>query len=157
MSEDTNKEDSIIEESNNNQPEVYIVKVVDTFTGVEKEVEVTEEVFNEFRRGKWRIAKNNKKHADNSVPFSSLNREDGHSVDDFSEMADNTYNPENLIDEDDLKSDVALLNSSEKDLIHALYYEKLSSREYAKRINRSQSWVQKKKFKILKKLKNFIN
>jgi len=131
--------------------------VVDTFTGVEVEVEVTEAVFNEYRRGNWRIAKNNKKHADNSVPFSSLNREEGHSVDDFSEMADNTYNPENIMDVNNLKSDVALLNSSEKDLIHALYYEKLSSREYAKRINRSQSWVQKKKFKILKKLNKFLN
>ena len=57
MSEDTNKQDSIVEESSENKPESFTVSVFDTIKHEEVEVEVSEEEFYEYRRGKWRIEK----------------------------------------------------------------------------------------------------
>lgn len=48
------------------------ITVFDTITGQYTEITVTQTVYDEYRRGKWRIDKNNAKHNANETPISSL-------------------------------------------------------------------------------------
>lgn len=50
----------------------YTLTVFNTCTSQYEDVEVTKEVYNEFRRGEWRIEKNDDKHRANETPFSEL-------------------------------------------------------------------------------------
>ena len=50
----------------------YTLTVFNTCTSQYEDIEVTKEVYNEFRRGEWRIEKNDDKHRANETPFSEL-------------------------------------------------------------------------------------
>ena len=50
----------------------YEVTVFNTCTAKYEVVEVSQEVYDEFRRGEWRISKNDDKHSSNETPFSAL-------------------------------------------------------------------------------------
>ena len=157
MSDDTNKDNPVVAETSDHEPSLFTVTVRDTFTGTEKEVEVSERVYNEFRRGEWRIEKDDSKNDGNTIPFSSIIPNDNSTVDDrISEIADLKYSPELYFEIQELRRSVMKLKPDERDLIISLYYQGMSSRDYAKKIKRSQTWVQKKKWKILKKIKNFL-
>ena len=47
----------------------FKITVFNTITSQYEEIEVAEDVYNEFRRGIWRIAKNEDKHAAHEIPF----------------------------------------------------------------------------------------
>ena len=49
-----------------------IVTVWNTVTYRYEETAVTQEVYDEYRRGEWRIGKNDDKHCANETPFSAL-------------------------------------------------------------------------------------
>lgn len=49
------------------------------------------------------------------------------------------------------------LTWQERELINALYFEKISEREYARRIGLSHTGVQKRRMKTLAKIRFFIN
>lgn len=59
--------------------------------------------------------------------------------------------------EEQLHRCIALLPRAERELIQAIYFEGMSDREYAKRIQKSQPAVSSKHRKILSKLKMFLN
>lgn len=50
-----------------------------------------------------------------------------------------------------------LLPTSERELIHAIYYENLSDDEYASKVNLTKSGVAKKRRKILSRLRKLMN
>ena len=50
----------------------YTLTVFNTCTSQYEKVEATKEVYNEFRRGEWRIEKNDDKHRANETLFSEL-------------------------------------------------------------------------------------
>lgn len=157
MSDDTNKDNPAVAETSDHEQAEYKIKVFNTFTETVEEIEVSEEVYNEYRRGVWRIKKNNKKHMEHTIPFSSLIIRDGASIDDISEFADMTYAPEPLLEKHETKRAIFKLPPKERDLITALFFHGLSSREYAKKIKHSQTWIQKKKWKVLKKLEKNLS
>lgn len=72
----------------------YTLTVFNTCTSQCEDVEVTKEVYNEFRRGEWRIDKNDDKHRANETPFSELIGGDDGAFENFSEFIDNSQNPE---------------------------------------------------------------
>lgn len=156
MSEDTSTKAPAVEEPAENKPEKFTVTVFNTMSQKEEEVEVSEKVYNEFRRGIWRIEKNEKKHTDHTIPFSALIIEDGSSENNIAEFVDMTYSPEAVFDRRELLRTVCALAPKDRNLIIALFYYHMSSRRYAEKINRSQTWIQKRKWKILEKLKNFF-
>ena len=57
---------------NNNSEKRYTLNVYNTCTGRHEDVEVTEEVYNAFRRSYWNEKKNNKRYRDKTYPFSAL-------------------------------------------------------------------------------------
>lgn len=78
--------------------------------------------------------------------------------------ADILVSPEEPVDEqairqvmmDKLKSALLLLTADEMDLIYALFYEGLTERQYADQKGVYRNAVHKKKQRILKKIKNFL-
>lgn len=157
MSEDTKNDNPVVAETSDQEPSRFTVTVRDTFSGEEKEVEVTEEVYNEFRRGKWRKHKSDQRHQVNSTPFSSLRGNDGDCFDRYNEFADERANPENLLVEIiALHQSLKILNDAELDLIINLFFKGVTQTAYAERLGIAQSNVSRKKKRILEKLKKFL-
>lgn len=140
--------------------ELYTLLIYDPATGTEQAVLVTKEIYDEFRRGEWRIHKNNDKHEANETPFSSLiGGEDG-AYENFREFVSYEDNPEAIyMDADpsrELHRAIAMLCEEDRLLIKALFFDGLSERQYAEQIKVCRNAVHKRKVRILRDLKNFF-
>lgn len=120
-------------------------------------VEATKEVYNEFRRGEWRIEKNDDKHRANETLFSELIGGDDGAFENFSEFIDNSLNPESVFTENApikaLYSTMRMLSDLDKQLLQALFFDGMTEREYAERTGVFRNAVHKRKVRILAKLK----
>ena len=72
----------------------YCITVFNTLTSRYEEISVSEAVYHEFRRGEWRISKNDDKHSANEIRFSELLGGDGNAYENFHEFIDSEHNPE---------------------------------------------------------------
>ena len=139
---------------------LYAINVFDTTTGKEKLIHVCKEVYDEFRRGEWRIEKNNGKHKANETQFSALlGGEDG-AYENFHEFVDYESNPEDLLLHslmiEKLYSALEHLDKAERELIDALFFQDLSERKVAEKYRVSCIAIHKRKQRILKKIKEFL-
>ena len=68
--------------------------------------------------------------------------------------------PENMLLQEEelhlLRAALLLLTAEEKDLIDALFYQEMSEREYAQQLGISQKGVNKRRHKVLAKLRKII-
>lgn len=140
--------------------ELHAINIFDTTTGKERTVYVSKEVYDEFRRGEWRISKNNDKHNANETQFSALHGGDDGAYENFHEFVDEDANPEKLLMEqlvvEKLYSALALLDQADRELIEALYFKELSERKFAERKKVSCVAIHNRKVRILKKLKEIL-
>ena len=79
------------------EKQTYILTVYNTMTGLYEDVEVSEEVYCEYRRGLWRINKNEDKHRAGEIPFSALLGGDGGEYENFHEFIDRENDPETIL------------------------------------------------------------
>ena len=129
----------------------YTVKVFNTFTSRYEEVEVSKEVFDEYRRGLWRIKKNNKKHCKHTTPFSGLKGFNEES-ENFHELIDEGGDPINVIS---FETVLDSLDETERDMVEAIVFQRESQSDYAKSHHITRQAVGQKLQRILKKLKKF--
>ena len=138
----------------------YALTVFNTCTSRYEDIEVTKEVYNEFRRGEWRIEKSDDKHRVNETPFSELIGGNDGAFENFSEFIDNSRNPERIFAEhvqiETLYSAMNMLSDLDKQLLQALFFDGLTEREYAELQGVSQPTIHWKKVRILKFLKKFF-
>ncbi len=138
----------------------YTLTVFNTCTSQYEDVEVTREVYNEFRRGEWRIEKNDDKHRANETPFSELIGGDDGAFENFSEFIDNSLNPECIFAKhaqiDALYSAMNMLPDLDKQLLKALFFDGLTERQYAELTGVFRNAVHKRKTRILAKLKKIM-
>lgn len=138
----------------------YTLTVFNTCTSQYEDVEVTREVYNEFRRGEWRIEKNDDKHRANETPFSELIGGDDGAFENFSEFIDNSLNPECIFAEHAkikaLYSAMSMFSDVDKQLLQALFFDGLTEREYAELTGVFRNAVHKRKVRILAKLKKIM-
>lgn len=138
----------------------YTLTVFNTCTSHYEDVEVTKEVYNEFRRGEWRIEKNDDKHRANETPFSELIGGDDGAFENFSEFIDNSLNPESIFAEHThikaLYSAMSMLSDSDKQLLQAIFFDGLTEREYADLTGVFRNAIHKRKVRILAKLKKIM-
>ena len=141
--------------------EIYTISVYNTITGQYEEVTVTKEVYHEYRRGEWRIRKNDEKHRANETSFCALNGGENVESERFREFSDTESNPEIIIMKKALRSElyqaIYSLNESDRSLIRAIFYEKKSEQEIVARNGVTQQMISRKKRRILKKLKKFFH
>lgn len=138
----------------------HTLTVFNTCTSGYEDIEVSKEVYNEFRRGEWRIEKNDDKHRANETPFSELIGGDEGAFENFSEFIDNSQNPECIFAEhakiEALYSAMSMLSDLDKQLLQALFFDGLTEREYAELTGVFRNAVHKRKIRILAKLKKIM-
>lgn len=139
---------------------MYTLSVFNTFTSRYMETEVSKEVYDEYRRGEWRINKNNDKHSSNETPFSALIGGKNGNYENFHEFVSDNDNPERImtanIQTEKLLEAIASLNKEEQALIHAVFFEDKNDYEYAVQIGVTHQGVNKRKKNILKKIRKFL-
>lgn len=138
----------------------YTVTVFNTVTGTYENIAVPKAVYDEYRRGEWRISKNDDKHSANETPFSALIGGEDDNYEKFHEFISYDANPENIIAKnirtEELLKTVASLSAEDQALVQALFYKGLTEREYAEQLGVFRNAIHKRKVRILGKLKNFL-
>lgn len=141
--------------------EKYFVTVWNTISCQYEETAVSKEIYDEYRRGEWRISKNDDKHSANETPFSALIGGENGNYENFSEFISDETNPEKQIlnecSRQELHKAIASLNAEDRALIVALFYKGLTEREYAAQLGVFRNAVHKHKIRILTKLKKYLN
>lgn len=138
----------------------YYLYVHNTMTGKPEKVEVTKEVYIVYRRTEWNIEADNKKFYQNTISFSQLSGDDNETLDNFHEFLSNKYNPyEMLLNYEQIKClniAISSLKKSDREIIYALFFNGENESNYAKRNGITQQAINKKKQRILKKLKKLL-
>ncbi|MBR6573325.1 MAG: hypothetical protein IKK77_06390 [Clostridia bacterium] len=139
---------------------LYAINIYDTTTEKEKVIYVSKEVYDEFRRGEWRIEKNDSKHRANETQFSALLGGDDGAYENFHEFVDNDSNPEELIFRammvEKLYRALAHLEEADRELIEAIFFQEMTERAYAEKKGVYRNAIHKRKQKILQELKKFL-
>lgn len=75
----------------------FTLSIYNYASGEYEDVEVTEEVYNTYRRTEWNMDKNDSKHSTNTTPFSNLIGGDGGAYENFSEFISDEHNPVGIV------------------------------------------------------------
>lgn len=138
----------------------YTVTVYNTVTSGYEKIAVSKAVFDEYRRGEWRIENNNRKCSASETSFSALiGGEDG-CYENFDEFISHENNPKRITAKAEqlreLREAIESLNESDRALVKALFFVGMTERIYADRVGVTQVVIHRKKIRILKNLKNIL-
>lgn len=136
----------------------YTLNVYNTITKKYEKVQVSLAVYNTYRRSDWNIKDNDKSFFEHEIQMSGLiGGEDGN-FENFKEFINSDNTPEKIFEQKSiinrLHKNLSLLTNSELELITAIFYKRLSEREYMRISGISQTTICYRKKEILKKLKN---
>ena len=142
------------------EKEIYALKVYNTLTKQYEDVVVTKKVYDTYRRTEWNIKDNDESFYEHEIQISGLIGGEDDAYENFREFIDDVNIPENIFmtreGMDEVRNAVRILPVQERNLIVALYFERLTENEYADKTGVSQQYVSKSKKKILEKLKLFL-
>lgn len=131
--------------------------VYNTFTHKYEDIEVTEAVYNCYRRTGWNIDDNDQSFFDHEIQMSGLIGGDENAYENFREFISDDNDPLLLFlyeaQLSDLRKGYAALANSEKHLISAVIFQRQSEREYSQRTGIPPMTVHDRKVRTLKKLK----
>lgn len=134
----------------------YTINEFNTLTGEYVDIEITEDVYNCYRRTGWNMQKNNQKHTQNTVPFSSLCGP--YDINDnFTVFASEADNPEQICEANEtrefLVKAIKKLPENERIVIELIFFKGFSAIETGKRLGISEQGVNKRKRSAFKKIK----
>ncbi|MDR1591855.1 MAG: sigma-70 family RNA polymerase sigma factor [Prevotellaceae bacterium] len=136
--------------------EKFTLRIYNPATAEYEEVEMTEEIYNTYRRTDWGIENNDASFFGHEIQFSGLVGE----LDNFRELVSDEDNPEEKViakfTGQALRNAYEQLNNDEQKLIAALFFEGKTERQYAGELGVYHNAVHKRKLRILKKLKNIL-
>lgn len=138
--------------------EIYTVKVYNTFTKSYEEVEVTKEVYHEYKRSGWTIDNNNSNFYGHEIQLSQLiGGTDGayENFREFVEDGDSTFDA--VLN--DMRSEVIhqvlpTLTTKEQEVIQLIYFEGHSESVAGQALGISKQSVNERKQSALAKLKS---
>lgn len=138
-----------------------ILNVYDTITRKLVDVEVPQDIYDEYNKLEWRIKKKNRSFYDHEVQFSMLIGNSNGSLEGFNEFVSD---PEDTVDKavnavitEDLNKCLHLLKPHEKKLIKMLFFDELTENECGTYFNCSQVNIHKAKHRVLSKLYKLLN
>ena len=135
----------------------YTVKVYNTISNQFEDVAVTKEVYDTYRRTEWNIKDNNESFYEHEIQMSGLIGGEDDGYENFREFVDEENTPERNIVYAEIKKalleSVAELTEEERALVHALYWQGLSEREYSRRSGIPQRTINHRKIYILEKIR----
>lgn len=133
--------------------EKYIIKIGDVL------VEVTREIYDAYYSVERHMRTLDEKDKRNgTVPYSNLDTKETLGVEMLRDLTAEPVEDEALLRilSEQLHQCLSHLPVSDQELIRAIYFEDLSEREYARQVGLSQKGVNKRKHKILKKLRKMV-
>lgn len=129
------------------------IKVYDTITCQIVEVEVSQEVYEEYKRAGWRDEKNDRSFFEHEIQFSILIGGKDGGFENFHEFISESDRTAKAVIEKALIREVLTaigkLKTSDRRLIEMIYFENLTERECAKKLVTTQQNIHKKKERIL--------
>lgn len=138
----------------------YRVLVFNTMTGEFEEIELPKEIYDEFRRGEWRIQKNEKKKSKNETPFSSLIGGEETAYENFDEFIDERQTADQQIYERERKEmgqrALEMLTPTMKKRFLMRYECQLTIKEIAKSEGVSIDSIRESLHTAQARLKNFL-
>lgn len=136
------------------------LKVYDTITRKLVDIEVPQDIYDEYNKLEWRIKKKNRSFYDHEVQFSMLIGNSNGSLEGFNEFVSD---PEDTVDKvidivqtEKLIECFDLLKPHEKQLLKMLFIDGLTEDECATRLNESRQNIHNKRSRILVKLNNLF-
>ena len=139
----------------------YTLSVYNHATSSFETVEVTEEVYRTYQRTEWNIADNDDSFYSHEIQFSALIGGSENAFENFREFIDTENAPDNVIERkillERLMEAIASLPEKDQTLVHALFFNGLKEKDYAKQCGVKQQSVNKRKHRIMKKIKNILN
>ena len=140
--------------------ENYIISVYNTVTRQAEDIEVCEDVYNEYRRGGWTIERNDRRFRENETPFTDLKGGLDGAYENFAEFRAEQEDPEKIVIEtlvlQDLRFVLAGLTDSEHELLQLFFAEGKSVRQAAADMGLPHMTVQSQKARLLRKLKKLL-
>ena len=138
----------------------YTINEFNTLTGEYVDIETTEDVYNCYRRTGWNMQKNNQKHTQNTVPFSSLCGP--YDINDnFTVFASEEDNPEQICEAKESKeillNAIKKLPEKEKIVIELIFFKGLSAKEAGIALGITVRGVYKRKKVAYEKIKKEIS
>ena len=123
-------------------------------------IEVTPDVYSVyFRMRRQERGQEEKKHRNAVLSYDALETDEINGAETLPDLI--TPGPEEQLVAQEtcgvLHRAIAALHRAERELIHAIYFDGLSERDYAQKRGISQKGVNKQRRKILSKLKMFLN
>lgn len=135
--------------------------VYDPASGTFCEVEVTQAVYNCYRRTEWVIQKNNQRFYANEIQFSSLIGGLNQAFENFSEFRSLAGDPQKLVCDAVTIQKVAeafqKLSSADRRILQLLVIEGHTERWYAERTGLKQQSIHNRKKHALRRLRNILN
>ncbi|SDB40151.1 RNA polymerase sigma factor, sigma-70 family [Ruminococcaceae bacterium FB2012] len=124
------------------------LRIYDTISGKTVYVDVTAKVYEAYMRTEWNIHDNNETFYEHEIQFSMLKGGEGDWYENFREFVNDsemTAVPALY----DLRAALSKLKSSDRKLIHLIYFCEYTEQECAKLLATSQQNIHKKKKRIL--------
>ena len=138
-----------------------ILKVYDTITRKLVDIEVSQDIYDEYKKLEWRIKEKNRSFYEHEVQFSMLIGNSNGSLENFKEFVSD---PEEIVDRvvdialtEKLIECFALLKPHEKQLLKMLFFDELTEKECGTYFNCSQVNIHKAKHRVLSKLYKLLN
>lgn len=139
---------------------VYTIILFDSALNAKVHVNVSKDVFDEYRRGIWRMRKNDSKHSRDTILFSELKGGEEDTYDNFHEFVNPGTNPENILADktkkEKLREVILSLKPKEQKLIKALFFDGVEEKDYASSIGKTPKQIYKRKYRIFKKIKKIL-
>lgn len=138
-----------------------ILKVYDTITRKLVDIEVPQDIYDEYNKLEWRIKKKNRSFYEHEVQFSMLISNSNSSLEGFKEFVsdpkDTVDRAVDIVMTEKLNKCIHLLKPHEKKLIKMLFFDELTENECGTYFNCSQVNIHKAKHRVLSKLYKLLN
>lgn len=135
--------------------------VYDPTSGTYHDVEVTQAVYNCYRRTAWNIQKNNQRFYAHEIQFSSLIGGINDAFENFSEFRSSAGDPQKLVCDAVTIQQVAeafpKLSPTDRRILQLLVIEGHTERWYAERTGLKQQSIHNRKKHALRRLRNILN
>lgn len=132
------------------------LKVYDTISGKMVDVEVSDEVFTEYKRAVWREEKNDSRFYNNEIQFSMLVGGDNDAYENFHEFIDFDDSIVETSINKKLVEKISELKRQERELIQLLYFKNLSEQECAIVLKTSRQNIHNKHVRVLAKINKLL-
>jgi RNA polymerase sigma factor (sigma-70 family) len=139
----------------------YTLNIYNHATGCFETVEVTEEVYRTYQRTSWSIENSDASFYAHEIQFSSLIGGSENAFQNFREFIDTENTPDRVLERKEMVAAIqwaiGSLSEQDQNLIYALFFNGVSEKDYAKQCGVKQQTVNKKKHRIFKKIKKFLD